>query len=84
MFIGDELVDKVVKKVVVRGSCQVLYVSPESYLTVQCWRDMLASLVYASNFVALVVDEAHCIDTWLCAEIEPAPRLPVKVLVLVF
>ena len=63
-FIGDESGDEAVKQAVIRGSCQVVYASPESLLTVQHWRDMLASPVYASNLVALVVDEAHCIDTW--------------------
>ena len=82
VFIGDELGDKAVKQAVVNGSCQVVYASPESLLTVQHWRDMLASPVYASNLVlvALVVDQVHCIDTWyvlkLCADIELAPRLP--------
>ena len=58
-FIGDELGEEAVKKSVVSGGCQVVYTSPETLLTVQRWRDMLASPVYASNLMALVVDEGH-------------------------
>ena len=62
-FIGDESGDEAVKQAVVHGSCQVVYASPESLPTVQHYRDMLAPPVYASNLVALVVDEANYIHT---------------------
>ena len=62
MFIGDESGNEAVKQAVVRGSCQVVYASPESLPTLQHWRDMIASPIYASNLV--VIDEGHCIDTW--------------------
>ena len=62
-FIRDELGDEAVKKAVVSGGYQVVYARPKSLPSMQRWRDMLASPVYVSNLVALVVDEAHCIDT---------------------
>ena len=50
-FIGDELGDEAVKQAVISGVCQVVYASPESLLTVQRWRDMLASPIYATNWL---------------------------------
>ena len=47
-----------------KGMVQLLYVSPESILSNPQWRDMLLLPVYQKNFVALVVDEAHCITMW--------------------
>ena len=46
------------------GKYQLLYMSPESLLTDERWRDMLLSPVYQEHLVGLVIDEAHCVKKW--------------------
>ena len=46
------------------GLCQLVYISPESLLYNQHWRELLRTTVYQRNLVALVVDEAHCVKKW--------------------
>ena len=46
------------------GKYQLVYMSPESLLTDERWRDMLQSPIYEANLVALAVDEAHCVTKW--------------------
>ena len=53
---------------IVAGDYQLVYLSPESLLYDENLRNMLCSKVYIDNLVALAVDEAHCIDTWLVAD----------------
>ena len=61
--IGEEL-DQHEERHIERAECHVLYCSPESFLTIAKWRDMLASDVYRDNLVRLIVDEAHCVHSW--------------------
>ncbi len=46
------------------GNFQLVYMSPESLLTDDRWRDMLQSPLYKDNLVGLIVDEAHCVKKW--------------------
>ena len=56
--------DSSLKASIVAGEYQLVYVSPEHLLRDLEIREMFRSEVYINNLVALVVDEAHCIDTW--------------------
>ncbi len=47
-----------------RGEYQILLLSPESMLTDLSWREMFRTTVYQENLVGIVVDEAHCVQTW--------------------
>lgn len=38
------------------GGYQVVYASPEYFLTIPRWRDMLSAKVYADYLVVVVVD----------------------------
>jgi len=49
----------------VTGKVQLVFASPESLLTNSKFRDMLLSPMYQKHLVAITVDEAHCIKTWL-------------------
>ena len=49
---------------ILKGEYHILYSSPESLLGNNKWRDMLSSPVYQKSLVAIVVDEAHCVDSW--------------------
>ena len=46
------------------GDFQLVFLSPESLLTDDRWRDMLQNSVYQERLVGLVVDEAHCVKKW--------------------
>jgi superfamily II DNA helicase RecQ len=51
------------RKSVINGECQLVYITPESLLSKK-WRSMLLSPVYEENLKSVVFDEAHCIDKW--------------------
>jgi bloom syndrome protein len=63
-FVGEEQNDFGVIRKVVNGDIQLVYISPESLIYNQLYRNMLLSLVYREKMVALVVDEVHCVRTW--------------------
>ena len=48
------------------GKYQIVYISPESLLTDDTWRDMLESPMYQESLVhvGLILDEAHCVKKW--------------------
>ena len=47
-----------------KGFCQLVYISPESLLGDNRWREMLRSDVYQKHLVAFCIDEAHCVKKW--------------------
>ena len=47
-----------------KGCYQLVYISPESLLGDNCWREMLRNDVYQTRMVAFCVDEAHCVKKW--------------------
>lgn len=63
-FIGEDQQDDEAKKAVERGDCQVVFGSPESFLSSDRWRKMLSSTVYEQRLCLIAVDEAHCISHW--------------------
>ena len=63
VYVGD-LTDEDAIGEVCSGKYQLVYMSPESLLTDERWRDMLLSPVYHENLVGLIVDEAHCVKKW--------------------
>lgn len=62
-FIGDDQ-NNDVKKRIERGECQVVYGSPEAFLSSKRWRDMLTNDIYKERLRLVAVDEAHCISHW--------------------
>lgn len=49
---------------VIHRSHQLVFMSPESLLDNPDLRNMLLSSTYRERLVAVVIDEAHCIDKW--------------------
>ena len=49
---------------VCEGKYQLLFMSPESLLREEKWREMLLGPVYLENLVGIAVDEAHCVKKW--------------------
>ena len=60
-FVGDE---QECNRRIVRGDVQLLFISPESALGNKTYRAMFLSQIYKDNLVGLIVDEAHCVQTW--------------------
>ena len=60
-YVGQE---PSIKAAVVAGEYQLVYITPEYLLRDLKIREMFRSDIFVDNLVALVVDEAHCIDTW--------------------
>ncbi len=63
-FIGQESESLCLEECVLNREYHVVYSSPESLLRNDKWRNMLSSTVYQESLVAIVVDEAHCVDSW--------------------
>ena len=63
-FVGDGLKDENAKKMVEQGECQIVYGSPEAFLSSKRWRAMLNSEIYKERLHLVAIDEAHCISHW--------------------
>lgn len=69
-FVGEAQDSPQAVKTVLEGRAQLVYISPENLVYNEKFRKMLLSGPYKRNLVALVVDEAHCVKTWLAIEIK--------------
>ncbi len=63
-FICGEQTDPLVRERVKKGEVQLVFITPESVIENQTYRNMLLSPPYRKSLVALVVDEAHCVKVW--------------------
>ena len=63
-FVGEAQNDESAIAAVLNGEIQLVYISPESLLNNKRFRSMLLKDVFQEKLVALVVDEAHCIQMW--------------------
>ena len=63
-FIRDEQKSEEAKELVERGECQIVYGSPESFLSTKIWRAMLSSDAYKDRLCLVAIDEAHYISHW--------------------
>ncbi len=64
VYIGSEQDDPLARQKALKGEAQLVFMSPESLLSVLTWREMFRSRVYQENFVCLAVDEAHLVEKW--------------------
>ncbi len=63
-FVGEVQTDDEAQQRILNGESQLVFISPENLIENTKYRRMLLRQVYKENLVALVVDEAHCIQTW--------------------
>jgi len=63
-YVGEAQPDLAVKRKVLNGDVQLVYISPECLIMNKTYRSMLLLPQYQQNLVALVIDEAHCVKTW--------------------
>ena len=61
-YVGSE--DSAVRDGIKQGKYQLVFACPEMFFCNAEVRSMLATPIYASNLLAFVVDEAHCIRKW--------------------
>ena len=50
---------------IVSGKTQLVFISPQTIINNQRYREMLLSLVYKEKLVAVAIDEAHLVKEWL-------------------
>ena len=63
-FVGEAQTDHSAISRVLKGNCQLVFITPESIICNPLYRNMLLSPVYKDRLVAFVVDEAHCVKSW--------------------
>ena len=64
-YVSDkETTDKETKRKILRGECQLVFISPEALFLATEWRKMLSGDLYGRNLVGFIVDEAHCVKKW--------------------
>ena len=63
-FVDEPQTDTDATQRIVQGKHQLVFCSPENLFENPALSNMLASQIYQERMVALVVDEAHCIDKW--------------------
>ena len=61
-FVGEAQKSREVVAKVPNGDVQLVFISPENLISNKSYRNMLLSEKY---LVGLIVDEAHCVKTWL-------------------
>ena len=64
-YIGSEQQDRTVYEEIRSGKVQLIYMTPEAIADNEHHRSLLQEQAVLENLVAFVVDEAHCIQTWL-------------------
>jgi len=60
-FLGEP---KLILRKVLQGDVQIVFTSPENLLDNENFQSMLLTPKY-KKLIALVIDEAHCVKTWL-------------------
>ena len=63
-FIGEAQTDMAADRKVLKGEIQLVLIPPESIINVTRYQNVLLSQVYKDKIIGLVVDEAHCVETW--------------------
>ena len=58
-FVGEAQDDQSVEQGVKNGEYSLVYMSPESMMTVLQWREMFRSQLYQQRLKGIVIDEAH-------------------------
>ena len=62
-FVGAEQEPAVLQDVA-EGKFMFVFISPESTLASERWRNVLESSIYQRNLVGVAVDEVHCVTEW--------------------
>ena len=63
LYIGGDQSEETLKAIE-NGLFMYVFLSPESALSNERWRNMLSSKVYKAKLVGIVVDEVHCMTEW--------------------
>ena len=64
-YVSDkESTDRDTKRKIIKGECQLVFISPEALFLATEWRRMLSGDYYRKHLVGFIVDEAHCVKKW--------------------
>ena len=63
-YIGEAQDDPEAVKRALNAQSQLVFISPESLINNDLYRNMLLTSKYQEKMCALAVDEAHCVKTW--------------------
>ena len=63
-FVGEGQRDPTAWRRVLNGEVQLVYISPEHIVCNPRYHHVLRSGTYKENLFGVVVDEAHCVNTW--------------------
>ena len=63
-FVGEAQDDQSVEQGVKNGEYSLVYMNPESMMTVLQWREIFRSQLYQQRLKGIVIDEAHCVEKW--------------------
>ena len=63
-FVAEAQDDPEVVRQILNGDVQLIFISPESLINNELYRNMLLTSQYKERMVAVAIDEAHCIKTW--------------------
>ncbi|CAB3998626.1 mediator of RNA polymerase II transcription subunit 34-like [Paramuricea clavata] len=62
-YIGGDQSESTLKDIEL-GLYTYIFLSPESALSNERWRNMLSSKIYQDKLVGIVIDEVHCMTEW--------------------
>ena len=63
-FVGEAQTDRGAVNQVMKGNCQLVFISPECIVCNPLYRNMLLPPVYKKRLVTFVIDEVHCVKSW--------------------
>ena len=63
-YVGEGQTDPTISEKVLKGSYQLVLLSPENIIHDTPYRNMLLTAPYQKQIIGLAVDEAHCIQSW--------------------
>ena len=60
-YVSDkESTGKEARRKILKGECQLVFISPEALFLTTEWRRMLSGDCYRRNLIGLIVNEAYC------------------------
>ena len=62
-YVGPDQDPSILQKIK-QGNFTYVYISPESTLATERWRNTLDSQIYQERLIGVVVDEVHCVTEW--------------------
>ena len=69
-FVGEVQDDHSIEKGVMNGEYSLVYMSPESMMTLLQWRELFHSQLYQQCLKGIMINETHCVSVGLYTDVE--------------